>query len=256
MAPTSTCREMARPGPTVAETDLSRLLFQCKMRNGTGLFLASGSSSTGSSGSVSLTVGGTATGSGGSILLNSGPSPTGTGGNIYLKPGDGSSDGSVYFVDPSTNANYGVISQSTFDFSGQSTMSMSFSGSVDIASSTTITIQGTAGVDFGDSYAYGFETGTATVGTEVSGEIALNTMTGVLTSEFSNLGAGVTDSFEVVNTRVNAESIVIVTVRNDGGCEPFVMKVEPASNRFFVSVKNIAATACTSAFTLNFMVVN
>ncbi len=60
----------------------------------------------------------------------------------------------------------------------------------------------------------------------------------------------------MVNTRVNAASMVMVTVRKDGGCDPIVKKVEPAANRFFVSVKNIAATACTSAFTLNFVVMN
>jgi len=205
---------------------------------------------------MTLSVGEAFTGGGGSITLNAGSSPSGAGGNIYLKPGNGSSDGAVYFVNLSTNANYGVISESTLDFSGQSTMSMSFSGAVDISSSATVTIQGTGGVDFGDSYAYGFETGTATVGTEVSGEIAINTMTGVLTSEFSNLGAGVTNSFEVVNTRVNAASMVLVTVRDDGGCDPMVKKVRPEANRFFVSVKNMAATSCTSAFTLNFVVMN
>ena len=119
-----------------------------------------------------------------------------------------------------------------------------------------MTIQGTSGIDIGDSYMYGYETGTATVGTVTSGEISINKMTGVLTSEFSNIGAGVTNSFEVVNTRVSASSIVMMTVRDNGGCEPVVTKVEPAANSFFVDVENMAATACTSAFTLNFMVVN
>jgi hypothetical protein len=232
--------------------------------------LASGSSSSGTGGDITLTVGsGTAEGgtftvvgaassgdAGGNINLYAGSSAVTSGGNIYLKPGAGSASGSVYYVDPSTSSNYGVISKSTLDFNGLTTASVSTSGTVDITSTTSITLTGGSGISMGDSYVHGFEKGTGTVGASYPTEVYLNTMTGKIISEVIALGSGSTDEITLHNTRITASSIVMVTVGLSPGCQVMVYQTIPAANWVDISVKNVAASACTGAYTLNFMVVN
>jgi uncharacterized membrane protein len=55
---------------------------------------------------------------------------------------------------------------------------------------------------------------------------------------------------------VTANSIFIVNIGDNGGCEPVVIKAIPSSGRVSIQVKNIAASACTQPYTLQFMVIN
>jgi hypothetical protein len=70
------------------------------------------------------------------------------------------------------------------------------------------------------------------------------------------LAASDTDTITLYNSRVSATSLVMVTPSAAGGCKPFVYEAAPASGYVTISVTNMAATACTSAYTLNFWVVN
>ena len=218
------------------------------------LTLSTGDATGGKAGDITVGVGASSGFVGGNVNVIAGTSDTGTGGNVYLKPGNGSSDGSIYLVDPTTGSNFGVVSKSTFDFTGQSTASISTTSNIDFTAASVLTLQGNAGIDMGDSHVYGFQKGTATVGSSIPGEIALHTMTGVLFSGIPDLGAGVVESFQVVNTKVTSASVVTLTVRGDGGCEPVVIKCLPAANTFYVKVKNMGESACTSSYSLSFAV--
>lgn len=191
------------------------------------------------------------------VNINAGSSAGGVGGNIYLKAGAGTSSGSIYFVNPSTESNFGVISDSTVDFSGLSTWTMSTSGTTQLSSSTTITLEATNGISLGESNIYDFETGSSTVGGDnPSGEVEMHKMAGKITSEIANLAASDTDEINFYNNRVTANSIVIFTIGEDGGCEPVVLKASPSSGKVSIRVKNFAASACTQPYTLQFMVIN
>jgi hypothetical protein len=133
---------------------------------------------------------------------------------------------------------------------------MSSSGTVQLTASTTMSFTATNGISMGDSNVSGFEKGSQTVGHIVPGELILNTMSGKITSESTDLAASDTDTITLYNSRVSASSLVMVTPSVDGGCEPFVYRAEPAPGYVTIKVKNMASTACTSAYTLSFWVVN
>jgi len=218
--------------------------------------LSTGDSSLGSSGSISLSVGDSVAGSGSSINLNAGSNTGAPGGNINLKAGTGSSSGSVHFVNPSTSVNYGVISDSTFDFSGLSTISLASTGTVQLTSSTTLTFSALSGISLGDSNVSGFETDSGTVGSVVPGEVTINAMAGKITSEDTSLASNSKDTFTLYNSRVTASSLVMVTPSNDAGCEPIVYKAVPYLGYVDIGVKNIDSSECSAAYTLSFLVVN
>ena len=108
----------------------------------------------------------------------------------------------------------------------------------------------------GDSNVSGYEKGSQTVGHIVPGELILNTMSGKIISESTDLAASDTDTITLYNSRVSASSLVMVTPSSGGGCKPFVHEAEPAPGYVTIKVTNMAATACTSAYTLSFWVVN
>jgi len=224
--------------------------------SGGDVTIFSGQSTLSSGGSVSLLVGDSVSTSGGDINLTSGSSTGGLGGNIYLEAGAGTASGSVYFVDPSSSSNFGVISDSTFDFSGQSSVSMSSTGTVQLSASTTMSFTATNGISMGDSNVSGFEKGSQTVGHIVPGELILNTMSGKIISESTDLAASDTDTITLYNSRVSASSLVMVTPSSSGGCMPNVYEAEPAPGYVTIKVINAGSTACTSAYTLSFLVVN
>lgn len=164
--------------------------------------------------------------------------------------------GSVYFVHPVISSNFGIISHSTFDFNGLSSLSMSSTGTVEFSSSTTMTLEATNGISMGDSNVYGYETGAGTVGDVISGRVTINAMAGKITSEDTSLSALDIDPIILYNDRVASTSLVIVTVSDSGGCQPVVYEALPSSGQVSVKVKNIAGTACTHAFILTFWVIN
>ena len=220
------------------------------------LSISSGDSSASSSGAISLLVGDSVSTTGGSINLDAGDSTGATGGNIYLKAGSGSLSGSVYLVHPVLSSNFGIISHSTFDFSGLSSLSMSSTGTVEFLSSTTMTLEATNGISMGDSNVYGYETGNGTVGDVISGQVTINAMAGKITSEDTSLPASDIDPIILHNDRVTLTSLVVVTVSDSGGCQPVVYEAYPSFGQVAIKVKNIAETACTHAFTLIFWVIN
>ena len=132
---------------------------------------------------------------------------------------------------------------------------MSSTGTMQFTS-TSMTFFASNGISMGDSNISGFEKGSESVGTIVPGELTLNTMSGKITSESTDLAASDVDSITLYNSRVSASSLVMVTPSADGGCQPFVYKAVPSSGYVTIGVKNMASTACTSAYTLSFWVVN
>eukprot|EP00985_Skeletonema_marinoi_P023146 scaffold15162_cov80-Skeletonema_marinoi.AAC.1 len=133
---------------------------------------------------------------------------------------------------------------------------MSSTGTVELTASSTMTFSASNGISMGDSHIFGYEKGSETVGTVVPGELTINTMSGKITSESTNLAASATDTITLYNSRVGVSSLVMVTPSSDGGCEPFVYKAVPSSGYVTIGVKNMASSACTSAYTLSFWVVN
>jgi hypothetical protein len=135
---------------------------------------------------------------------------------------------------------------------------MSTSGTTQLSSSTTITLEATNGIMLGESNISGFETGSSTVGVgdDPSGEVEMHKMAGKITSEIANLAASDTDEIELYINRVTANSIFIVNIGEDGGCKPVVVKASPSSGRVSIRVTNIGASACTQPYTLHFMVIN
>ena len=63
-------------------------------------------------------------------------------------------------------------------------------GSLDLSSSSMITLTATNGVSLGDNYIYDFETSSGVVGSTTPDELITNSMSGVITSETSDLGSG------------------------------------------------------------------
>ena len=133
---------------------------------------------------------------------------------------------------------------------------MSSTGTVDFASSTTITLSATSGISLGDSRVYGFEKGSGTVGDVISGRVTINAMSGKITSEDTALPAADIDPIILFNNQVTASSLVQVTTSDSGGCQPMVFEALPSSGQVDINVKNVAGSACTRAYTLSFWVVN
>eukprot|EP00986_Skeletonema_menzelii_P003929 scaffold1278_cov156-Skeletonema_menzelii.AAC.1 len=133
---------------------------------------------------------------------------------------------------------------------------MSSTGTVQLSAASTVTISASSGISFGDGHFFGVEKGSETVGTIVPGELTIDKMSGKITSESTNLAASGTDTIVLYNSRVSISSLVMVTPSADGGCKPFVYKAVPASGYVTIGVQNMASSACTSAYTLSFLVVN
>lgn len=133
---------------------------------------------------------------------------------------------------------------------------MSTSGTIQFSSSTTMTLSASNGISLGDSNVFGFETGSGTVGVAVPSEVTLNKMAGKITSETVNLAASAKDEITLFNSRVTASSIVMVNPGGNGGCRPMVYTALPSLGSVDIRVMNMASTACTQAYTLNFIVIN
>lgn len=191
----------------------------------------------------------------GAVLVSGGTGTTGLGGNIYFKPGSGVSDGSIYFVKAGSSTNYGVIAESVFDFSGVSTISLSSLGSVQLSAASTMTLTASSGISLGNSYIYDFESGSGMV---ASGEVTINAMAGFISSESTSLTSGATESMTVYNNRVNANSIVLVSMgKNDGNnCYILIRNVSNSAGEFTVEAKNKSTDDCSTRFQLNFFVIN
>jgi len=105
----------------------------------------------------------------------------------------------------------------------------------------------------GASYVYNFETGT---GTASGDAITLNKMSGKVTSSTNDLAYATTLDITVTNSRVSATSNVFITL--GAGCGTVVVnKVVPGSGSFVLTVKNDSTdTACSSAISFYYLVVN
>ena len=217
--------------------------------------ISSGSATGGTGGAISLTVGSSSTSNGGSITLSAGTADI-SGGNIYLKPGNASTGGSVYFVNPANGLNYGIISESSFSFSLLSAASITAAGSIDLSSSSIITLTATNGISMGDSYVYDFETSSGVVGSTTPDELIIHSMSGVITSETSDLGSGSEDTFRLWNSRVYSTSMVFANIASSSDCVLMVSNLLTGTNYVDVTVYNSGGSACTSTYTLNFFVVN
>merc|ERR1712205_131734 len=72
-----------------------------------------------------------------------------------------------------------------------------------------LTIAAAGGIDLGETYVYGFETGHVTV----SGTAAtLDAMSGTVTSATTNLAAGTTETWTLNNDRLTANSVIVVSM--------------------------------------------
>ena len=94
------------------------------------------------------------------------------------------------------------------------------------------------------------------MGTVIAGEVTLDKMAGVITSEDTALAAGTLDPIVFFNNRVAASSVVMMNIGDSAGCEPLVYKVKTMAGRVDMMVKNIGSSDCTQACTLNFLVIN
>jgi hypothetical protein len=224
--------------------------------NGGKTKISSGASSYGTGGFLYLS-GGAGGSVGGSVMISGGAGNS-SAGSIILNPGNAIEKGSVQFADPSSLSIYSVVSDSTIQFSASTTVSLDASGSgtISLTSGSTITLSGGSGISMGDSYVYGFETGTGTVGASSPSEVELNKMAGSILSQTTNLGAGSIDTFTVYNNRVFPYSVVLLTIANSSGCTPVVQKVVPTAGQIEVQVINISSSACTASYKVNFLVVS
>jgi hypothetical protein len=224
--------------------------------DGGNTIISSGTSSSGTGGFLFLS-GGAGGSVGGSVVIAGGAGNS-SAGSIIFNPGNAIEKGSVQFADPSSLSVYSVVSDSTIQFSASTTVSVDASGSgtISLTAGSTITLSGGSGVSMGDSYVYGFEIGTGSVGTLSPSEVELNKMAGSIMSQTTNLGAGSIDTFTVYNNRVFSYSVVLVTIGNSSGCTPVVQKAVPTAGQIAVQVINISSLACTASYQVNFMVVS
>jgi hypothetical protein len=160
----------------------------------------------------------------------------------------------VYLVNPSTSANYGVISESTLDFSGLTTASLSTSGTIDVTSSSSITLTAGSGISMGDSYVYGFEKGTGTV--DSFSEVYIDAMAGSITSYSTALASGSHETIAMINSRITTSSLVMVTTGYSNNCQPIVYQSIPDDGWVEIRVTNKGPDPCSTAYTLNFIVIN
>ena len=86
--------------------------------------------------------------------------------------------------------------------------------------------------------------------------IKVGLMSGVITSETSDLGSGSEDTFRLWNSRVYSTSMVFANIASSSDCVLMVSNLLTGTNYVDVTVYNSGGSACTSTYTLNFFVVN
>lgn len=215
-----------------------------------------GSSILGVGGDSKMFGGSSSSGNAGHVMLAGGDSSSGSGGNVYISGGAGATDGSIHFRDSTSAISYGIISDSSFDFSGLNTVSISSLGTIDLSSDSTLTLSGTNGISMGGSNIYDFEIGSGTVS---SGQVTLNKMAGYITGE-TIISAYGSEDITFYNSHIHAESSVIFTMRNNngdgGGCSPSIVKSLPATGYVQLTIFNGYSNNCLSPSPVNFFVIS
>merc|ERR1711990_57154 len=182
-------------------------------------------------------------GIGGAVYISGGAS-VGTGGNVEIKAGASTSGtaGSTYINNPTDGAAILTISTTSFL----------------VNTGTTLTLEGgTNGVTFDSSYVYGFEYGSGTIS---SGAVTLNKMTGKITSDSSDLvPSGSSQTITLTNSRIVTTSLVFVNVKTTcTGGHIVVVSSNPGTSggSATIVVYNAGQNACTTAYSLSFVVIN
>merc|ERR1712075_7743 len=94
-------------------------------------------------------------------------------------------------------------------------------------------------------------------GTVSASTVLINAVAGTITSSTSNLGASSTDTFTLSNSYIASSSILLVTVKSS--CTNgliFVSTTSVGTESATIGVTNVGMAACSSTYTLHFMLVN
>jgi len=212
------------------------------------------SSSFGQGGNIDLLGGSSSFNNGGSIFLAGGVGSSGVGGNIYIQPGLGSSDGSVFFMLTSGVSMFGVISESIFDFSISSSVRIQSFGIVDISSGSTITLSAANGIDLGDSYIHGFESGS---GSTINNEVTINKQAGYFLMPGPPMNYD-SENVTMYNDRSQEDSIVIATVMESPGatCTPIIRRARAFEGYIRFEVFNYYYPMCIGNVGISFFLIN
>merc|ERR1711988_2090162 len=90
-----------------------------------------------------------------------------------------------------------------------------------------------------------------------SGTADASALTGAITSSSSNMASGATETVTVSNTNVNTNSVIVASVRNPcTGGVVVVTGTTPASDEFTLTTHNVGSSACSSSYTVSFVVLN
>merc|ERR1712188_307664 len=164
----------------------------------------------------------------------SGGASVGTGGNVEIKAGasTGGTTGSTYVKNPTNGAATLTISATSF-IVDTGTVTIAASSTITVEAGTTLTLEGGSnGVTFDSSYVYGFEYDSGTVS---SGAVTLT------------------------NSRIVASSLVFVNVKTTcTGGHIVVVSSNPGTSggSATIVVYNAGQNACTTAYSLSFVVIN
>ena len=238
-----------------------RLVFSSGSANGGNsgaILIGSGTATGGSGGLVSISAGSGTSGIGGAVYISGGAS-VGTGGNVEIKAGasTGGTTGSTYVKNPTNGAATLTISATTF-LVDTGTVTISASSTITVDAGTTLTLDGGSnGVTFDSSYVYGFEYDSGTVS---SSAVTLNTMTGKITSDSSDLvPSGSSQTITLTNSRIVTTSLVFVNVKTTcTGGHIVAVSSNPGGSggSATIVVYNAGQGACTNAYSLSFVVIN
>ena len=77
-------------------------------------------------------------------------------------------------------------------------------------------------------------------------------MSGVITSETSDLGSGSEDTFRFWNSRVYLTSMVFANIASSSDCVLMLSNLHTGTNYVDVTVYNSGGSACKSTYTLNY----
>lgn len=98
-----------------------------------------------------------------------------------------------------------------------------------------------------------------TQATSRSTGVTVNAYQGAITTNAASLAASAQAAFTVTNSKVNANSIVLVSIQSGGGTTGLTIPVVTtiAAGSFVITLTNVhTATADTTASVINFFVIN
>ena len=210
---------------------------------------------------VSISVGDADTLSGGSVYISAGASTAAAtaasynGGSVEISPGSSANgaEGAVYLNQYDGTAIV-TASATTFTVDNTGTVSVTATTTASLTAGTTMTLSAATAVDFSSSFVKGFSTGTAAVS---GSDATVNQQAGVITSATTDLAAGSSDTFTLTNSYISSTSLVFVTVKETcTGGYVVVTEAAPDAGSANVVVYNAGTAACSTAYTLHFLVIN